>query len=33
MALYLLSLYQPEDWYDSTPDQWEADLKLHDEFA
>jgi len=33
MALYLLSLYGPEDWYDSTPDQWEADLKLHDEFA
>ena len=33
MTRYLFALYGPEDWYDSTPDEWAADLKLHDEFT
>ena len=33
MTQYLFALYGTEDWYDMPPDQWAADMKLHDEFT
>jgi hypothetical protein len=33
MTRYLFTLHQTEEWYDSTPDEWAAGLKLHDEFV
>ena len=34
MAEYMFMLFDDESWYDEvTPDQWEATMKLHGEFA
>jgi hypothetical protein len=33
MPQYMFSLIDDGSWYDAPPEQWAAEMKLHDEFA